>query len=280
MSNIMISRGGQTYGPYTPAEVQAYLASGELSVDDHAWSEGLPDWVRLATVLECVGSRPGEAAAPVFTDIAPALPDGVAGFSWGGLLFSPVWSIGNRVWPGLLTLIPGLGILVSFWLGFKGRELAWRKGGWQSVAHFERVQRRWTVVGVIGFVVVVVVTALAVAQRQPMPQQAAPVAQAEPAQPQARPEAPPAAQPAPAQPARQLQRPIARDQLEAMLRGMPAQAVEAVLGQPYYQKSEQGLLAYAYLDLTRNPASGGIDKIAVIFFRGGTVAGFHYQEKV
>jgi membrane protein YqaA with SNARE-associated domain len=31
-----------------------------------------------------------------------------------------------------------------FVLGFKGREWAWRNKKWESVEHFQRVQRKWS----------------------------------------------------------------------------------------------------------------------------------------
>ena len=74
-----------------------------------------------------------------------ALPEGVAGWSWGAFVFSWIWAIGNRTWIGLLGLIPGVGLVVRVVLGLKGRQLAWRNRRWDSVAHFNRVQRRWSI---------------------------------------------------------------------------------------------------------------------------------------
>jgi uncharacterized membrane protein YgcG len=33
---------------------------------------------------------------------------------------------------------------VAFWLGFKGREMAWKARQWESLDHFNRVQRKWS----------------------------------------------------------------------------------------------------------------------------------------
>ena len=38
--NILISRDGQQFGPYSLDDVNAYLASGQLSGDDMAWYDG------------------------------------------------------------------------------------------------------------------------------------------------------------------------------------------------------------------------------------------------
>lgn len=34
-------------------------------------------------------------------------------------------------------------------LGFKGREWAWKNKHWDSLEHFNRVQRRWSLWGII-----------------------------------------------------------------------------------------------------------------------------------
>lgn len=75
------------------------------------------------------------------------LPEGVAAWSWGAFLLSWVWAIGNRTWWGLLGLIPGVGLVVRVLLGMHGRRWAWQNRRWGSVAHFQRVQRRWSVAG-------------------------------------------------------------------------------------------------------------------------------------
>jgi len=76
-----------------------------------------------------------------------SFPDGVKGWSWGGFLLGWLWAIFNKTWIGLLALVPYIGLLVSIYLGVKGRELAWKNKRWDSVAHFDRVQRNWAMWG-------------------------------------------------------------------------------------------------------------------------------------
>ncbi|MCC2962724.1 hypothetical protein LK540_20030 [Massilia sp. IC2-278] len=97
------------------------------------------------------------------------LPEGVAGWSWGGFVFSWIWAIPNRTWWGLLGLVPGVGLVVRVLLGLKGRQSAWRNGRWDSLEHFRRVQRRWSMAA--GAVVALVVIALVavVAHDRPAP---------------------------------------------------------------------------------------------------------------
>ncbi len=73
------------------------------------------------------------------------IPDGVKGWSWGAFLLNWIWAIGNRSWLGLLALIPYVGFVMSIMLGVKGREWAWRNKRWDSIEHFNRVQRRWSI---------------------------------------------------------------------------------------------------------------------------------------
>jgi hypothetical protein len=44
----------------------------------------------------------------------------------------------------LLAIIPYFGLGVAVWLGIKGREIAWQNGAWESVEHFNRVQKKWS----------------------------------------------------------------------------------------------------------------------------------------
>ncbi|MYN27787.1 zinc ribbon domain-containing protein [Duganella levis] len=101
------------------------------------------------------------ALAPSLSD---TLPEGVKGWSWGAFLLNWIWAIGNRTWIGLLALIPYVGFIFAFWLGFKGREMAWKNGKWESLEHFNRVQKawsRWAVGLTLGSMVLGVVAALA-----------------------------------------------------------------------------------------------------------------------
>jgi len=76
------------------------------------------------------------------------IPPGVKGWSWGAFFLTWVWGIGNRTWISFLTLIPYVGFVVAIMLGIKGREWAWRNKRWESLEHFQRVQKRWSFWGV------------------------------------------------------------------------------------------------------------------------------------
>ncbi|MBO9541455.1 type II secretion system protein GspG [bacterium] len=74
---------------------------------------------------------------------AAVLPEGIAGWSWGGFWLNWIWAVGNNTWIGLLALIPWIGFVMAIVLGFKGREWAWQNKHWASVEEFNRVQKAW-----------------------------------------------------------------------------------------------------------------------------------------
>ena len=89
------------------------------------------------------------------------IPEGVKGWSWGAFLFNWIWAIGNKTWIGLIALVPYVGFVMAIILGIKGREWAWRNKRWDSVEHFQRVQRRWSFWGLLLFIGVMGVGILA-----------------------------------------------------------------------------------------------------------------------
>lgn len=77
------------------------------------------------------------------------LPEGIKGWSWGAFMFNWIWALGNKTWIGLLALVPYGGFIMAIVLGFKGREWAWRNKRWDSVEHFQKIQRRWSLCSLI-----------------------------------------------------------------------------------------------------------------------------------
>ncbi|OGS72799.1 MAG: hypothetical protein A2063_08015 [Gallionellales bacterium GWA2_60_142] len=77
------------------------------------------------------------------------LPEEAKGLAWGAFLMTWIWGIFNRTWLSLLTFVPFVGLVVWVMLLFKGREWAWQNKQWDSVEHFNRVQRQWAKAGVI-----------------------------------------------------------------------------------------------------------------------------------
>lgn len=120
------------------------------------------------------GSSIGATAGPIST-YGAAIPEGVKGWSWGAFLLNWIWAIGNRTWIGLLALIPYVGFLVAIWLGFKGREMAWKNQQWRDLEHFNQVQKKWSkwAVGItLGVFLLGIVAAIAIPAYQDYKQKA------------------------------------------------------------------------------------------------------------
>ncbi|HWZ52637.1 MAG TPA: GYF domain-containing protein [Granulicella sp.] len=70
-----VSRGGQTYGPYTLADLQRYVASGHILLSDLAKSDDMPDWVTVGQILSpAEPSVPAAPTEPAWQQPAPQTP--------------------------------------------------------------------------------------------------------------------------------------------------------------------------------------------------------------
>lgn len=83
------------------------------------------------------------------------------GWNWGAFLLTWIWGICNGTLISLLSLLPGVHIIMMFVLGAKGNEWAWRNKNWQSIEQFHKTQKKWAVWGLalflLGFAVLVIV---------------------------------------------------------------------------------------------------------------------------
>jgi hypothetical protein len=119
-----VSRGGQTYGPYTLADLQRYVASGHILLTDLAKSEEMTEWVSVGQILNPVESQ---AAAPAaFVPVQPQVAGGAAGYS------DPV-----NAYPDPPNLHWGLVLLFDF-LTFGLFQIVWN---FVMAAWLKRVQR-------------------------------------------------------------------------------------------------------------------------------------------
>lgn len=100
------------------------------------------------------------------------VPEAIAKqFNWGVFLLHWIWGLGNNTYitfvifaASLLAFIPLIGWLAplgcSIWFGLKGNEWAWQNKKWDSIEHFQNVQKTWAKAGVIlliaGFVIGVI----------------------------------------------------------------------------------------------------------------------------
>jgi hypothetical protein len=107
--NYFVKRGEEKFGPYSLADIQQYVQSGNISFADLAQSEGMSEWVPVSQVI---GNIPipvtsyGAAAAPAMEpalDLVPLPPN----LHWAVLLileivtrqlFNLVWALVQANW--------------------------------------------------------------------------------------------------------------------------------------------------------------------------------------
>lgn len=100
-------------------------------------------------VEEAAGSTASLAINTSGAGPGTAIPQDAKGLSWGGFFWNWIWGLFNGTYIALLGLIPIVNIVVSFWLLFKGRELAWQNKRWDSLEHFNTTQKRWAIAGLL-----------------------------------------------------------------------------------------------------------------------------------
>lgn len=90
------------------------------------------------------------------------IPAEIKKWNWGAFFLSWIWGLGNNVFIALLSLIPGLNLIMSIVLGIKGNEWAWQNKQWNSIEDFLRIQKRWAwwglsiliIIGLLGIAII------------------------------------------------------------------------------------------------------------------------------
>lgn len=108
-------------------------------------------------------TMPTGVSAP--TETENSFPAELKGWNWGAFFLGWIWSIGNRVWIGLLqllTFIPIIGLLIyvvmAVVLGLKGNEWAWKARKYENVEEFKKVQKTWAIWGLVIFIIGMIFT--------------------------------------------------------------------------------------------------------------------------
>jgi hypothetical protein len=123
--------------PQEPLEHAAPVTATPSSISRLSGSAS----VAAATVVADTNSSGGGSGVTA--------PPSASGLCWGGFFFGWIWAAFNRTWFGLFGLIPLLNVPVAFVLLFKGRDWAWKNKRWKSVEHFNEVQRKWSIAGIV-----------------------------------------------------------------------------------------------------------------------------------
>jgi hypothetical protein len=103
----LIKRGEQTFGPYALTDLQRYVQSGNVLLDDLAQSEGLTDWVPVRHIL---GDIPAPIVSTTTTAVTPPvelvpLPPNL---HWAlllvlNILTSQIFNLFNIIWAFVLA---------------------------------------------------------------------------------------------------------------------------------------------------------------------------------
>jgi len=108
-----VKRGEQRFGPYTLADLQRYVQSGNIALDDVAQSEGMADWMQVSQVLGNIPATAvtsgGAAAAPApERELVPLPPN----WHWSIVLllgiftrqlFNLIWALVQANWARKLS---------------------------------------------------------------------------------------------------------------------------------------------------------------------------------
>src|SRR4030042_3627119 len=79
------------------------------------------------------------------------IPSEIKGWNWGAFLSTWIWGIGNNSYLPFLVFVPFCTIFMPFVCGAKGNQWAWHNKKWESIEHFKKVQRRWSIAGLVMF---------------------------------------------------------------------------------------------------------------------------------
>lgn len=95
------------------------------------------------------------------------VPDEVRKWNWGAFWLTWIWGIGNGSYIALLALLPILNLIMPFYLGKNGNELAWRNNSWYDLEDLHGTQKKWALAGwIIGLFFIIIIIANQVTKYQ------------------------------------------------------------------------------------------------------------------
>ena len=116
-----IARNGQMYGPYTLAEVERYLASGNILLSDLAQAEGAAEWLPVSQLFPTAPFGAAAAGSAYVPRAYGALPNadpvyGAAGYATPGYT-APAYAVPLNFNPSLYPDPPDLPWWLALILG-------------------------------------------------------------------------------------------------------------------------------------------------------------------
>jgi len=80
--------------------------------------------------------------------VTSTMPSDMSKWNWGAFSLAPFWGFAMKTWWAWVWLICPY---VSFYLGFKGNEIAWSSRKWRDEDEFREVQTKWSKWGLAFF---------------------------------------------------------------------------------------------------------------------------------
>jgi len=131
--NYFIKRDLNEYGPYSLADLQKYVASGNILLTDQCRSEGLTDWIPVSQVIGNIpvpaAPQPATGAPAAYTAPAVSPYPPPPNLHWGICLllsivtcgiFSVVWIMVEALWVKKIQpaskAVTYFGIVIGMWL--------------------------------------------------------------------------------------------------------------------------------------------------------------------
>lgn len=101
-----IARDGQEFGPYSLADVQRYVGTGNILLTDFALAEGATEWIPVAQVVGTIAVQPAAVPAAYAGAAMPQFPE-APDLNWGLVLlldfvtcglFNIAWNLVQALW--------------------------------------------------------------------------------------------------------------------------------------------------------------------------------------
>ncbi|MBQ7256305.1 MAG: DUF1559 domain-containing protein [Abditibacteriota bacterium] len=171
----MIGIDGNTYGPYTEAQLLSFISENRIFPEtiliDEAGNE-----IPANTVLNFNPNTQEEQTTPHVNNnnvntsgnTSPSVdmnidsynvhnpPQALRGWSWGGFSLTLIWGIVHSAWLSLLWLIGPISLIVSIYFGVFGNSWAWKSGRFKTPQECMECQKVWNIWGLVIFIINVI----------------------------------------------------------------------------------------------------------------------------
>ena len=171
----MIGADGNSYGPYTKAQLTSFISENRITpntiLTDETGRQIQADSILTfgygaTNPVQGYGTQgygvqgygaqgygaQGYGGNSSGTGPSAVLPAELRGVNWGAFMFTWIWGIAHKTWISFLTFIPYVGWIMAFVLLFKGNEWSWQNRKFSSIEEFKEVTRIWNTWGIVFFI--------------------------------------------------------------------------------------------------------------------------------